>query len=430
MKEADISNTNMNQPNYDPYDPDSKLPAIAKEFATRPDHGQETDRSWQPGDPMMTPAQLAASWEYARKTVEQKTRDDIKAREELLAEAEITKRLRWRKIVGRSVAAVACSSSLYGVAAPGIGIADRMTSAPAAEVVHSAVANREMDEKAMDAYTTVLKIYEDIDQNGFDIVQKRAATERAEHSEEYISPEAIDTTREQIENAAGYEDVEVELGNFLHEFGIQSVNIDHNIRLRHVKSSAQAVLNVFGGLPKSLVKESASVNRLNLVPGSNAREGNVTEGNFKKLTGAAKGEMNIMTDGSQFSLSNQAVEALSGMAGSREYIVAHELAHALQEKNGINLDDKTKVDQTAWLPKDIIMSHLDMPERPTDYGSNTVEPQAEIMAGLLTNDDTGLKPPSHSRHFASVLGKKQINELVTLEQWHPGIALQLIAARK
>ena len=126
------------------------------------------------------------------------------------------------------------------------------------------------------------------------------------------------------------------------------------------------------------------------------------------------------------------MDRVVGMSGGYEHVVAHELVHAMQDRNGIDIDirPEDKLKNASWTVGDFVSSHIDRPILPSSYAkTHSVEEQAEIMAGLLTNDSNGLKPPSHSRHFASDLGAKHINELVTLEKWHPGVALQLVAAR-
>lgn len=441
----------MNRRNQDPHDPDNALQGIADEFWSRPDHDDkvravEPDPNWRPGDPMMTPGALAASWEHARKSAEDRQRKEAEDRQKLHEQTIAHDKKRRQTIRRRGLGAIGLTLVAIGIIKPGVGVIDQVQRRPAAEVVQEAVARRAIDDEATKkAYDTVLNIYQSIDKYGMKSVQQQAAAERASNPTDYISEDIINKTEDEIDQAETNERVQHSLAGFMREFNVEVSPIDEKIRLGDSKSSAEAVISVFKGLPKSLVKDSSAVELVSIVQGEGTGDDvpvedgkkdkekeEVTMGDFSAYPGE-KGELRIMADGSQFDIANRMKDKIAGWESSRDHTVAHEAAHAFQNHNGVSLNKKVDdiVVDPPWTARELFGAHADMPVSPSKYAkTHPVEMQAEIMAGLFTDGDMSLKPPSHSRHFASELGKKQINELITLEKWHPGIALQLIAARK
>ena len=428
----------MNRPAQDPHDLHGKLRIVADEFWSRPDHDDknqnvEADPNWRPGDPMMTTGQVKASQQYARKISQEKQRQEELRRLELHEEIRRHDR-EWRSKFGRmALGAVALAMSVVGVVKPGIGLIDRVQERPAIQIVQEAIEHREMDEATKNAYGRILEIYQMVDNDGMKRVRERAAEERAKNANDYAAEESLSFVQEAIEDAESLELVQGVLDDFTRGFGVTIDSIDTDVKLDDAKGVAHATVTVFGGLPKSLIKNSTSLKEMRIVKGSKdeSEDHPKAEGEYATHTDGVK-RVYINVDGDAFGLMHQVMDRVVGMSGGYEHVVAHELVHAMQDRNGIDIDirPEDKLKNASWTVGDFVSSHIDRPILPSSYAkTHSIEEQAEIMAGLLTNDSNGLKPPSHSRHFASDLGAKHINELVTLEKWHPGVALQLVAAR-
>lgn len=167
-----------------------------------------------------------------------------------------------------ALGAVALAMSVVGVVKPGIGLIDRVQERPAIQIVQEAIEHREMDEATKNAYGRILEIYQMVDNDGMKRVRERAAEERAKNANDYAAEESLSFVQEAIEDAESLELVQGVLDDFTREFGVTIDSIDTDVKLDDAKGVAHATVTVFGGLPKSLIKNSTSLKEMRIVKGS------------------------------------------------------------------------------------------------------------------------------------------------------------------
>ena len=110
------------------------------------------------------------------------------------------------------------------------------------------------------------------------------------------------------------------------------------------------------------------------------------------------------------------VNGVLAQPDSYEHIVAHELAHAWQNKQGVNKDHYPTdiADGPGPIISDIARNAIGRPDMPSGYAREKggKEYGAEVIAGLLTNDVTSLPSPDHWRAFGSYLTQQHLDCLL------------------
>ena len=151
------------------------------------------------------------------------------------------------------------------------------------------------------------------------------------------------------------------LDDFTREFGVRIDSIDAKVTLDDAKEIAHATVTVFGGLPKSFIKNSTSLKEMRIAEGSKDKSENHPKAEGEYATDAdGVSHVYINADGDAFGLMHQVMDRVVGMSGGYKHTVAHEVAHALQDHNGIDIDIKPedKLKNPSWTVGEFVSTHI------------------------------------------------------------------------
>lgn len=332
--------------------------------------------------------------------------------------------MRYRRIK-RLMAITAVAAAGFGVATPG-GLIDRIgaSQTKAAEVVSQV----QVDPRYEAAKQNVQAIYQLIDDKGPEAARERAARYRESRPDLFVSDEEVQLFEQEIDEADGHADLETIGTNFLQEYGVKEVEISEEAPMSDSRDILYALSHVIAPLPKDFVKDQTVFNRFRILPSSLAAQDAEED---RGGTMSNDGTMTLYA----FSLESKAVKLAAGALAqpiSYGHSVAHELAHAWQNKQGIASNHyPTDIDSGAGsIMMDIARNMIDRSDMPSSYArQGGKEYGAELIAGLLSDNVTSLSNPSHWRGFGSALTTEQLKQLIEVEATYPGISLHLVAAR-
>lgn len=427
---AEIINTNMN--NQDPHDPSDRLGATSREFQDRPEHG------WQPGDPILTHADMEASMAYAGAVSRAERAKDAVALEARLRKSEAEHRREKKKmrriLAGAVLGTIACVHSFV----PGDGLIDRIgaSHSSTADTVDDALAEYENDSEFVDAAWRVEAVYEQLDAEGIDSVVQTAMDYREKHSNDFVQPDSLTAYRETIESAGTKEAVAAAMLAFMQEYGIKDVEIEDGNQMEELRRVASDFADIFGPLPLSFVKK-AKFTRIALVDelkndAGKSRAGIMDSAGLMRIDVQDRNTLERARDDMTY----------TGLGVDRGYgsTIAHEFMHAIEfarDRDGVQTfqfglpadqygDKKSEASHFGKNVKDV----FSVSEVPSLYSlHDSGEFHAEIMASLLYDAYNDLPSPREWRRFNSELNEHQLRALTELEAMHPGIAPLIIADR-
>lgn len=408
---------------FDPHDPKGKLQLISEEFVARPDHN-EPPTSWRPGDSLLGDEAMKMSMEYY---VWKVSRDAEQEREQhridLISYKELHRVRRWQRIK-RGMATLALVVTGYGVAAPG-GVIDRVASinTKTAEVATSV----NVQQQYTPAKQRIVEAYSEIDAHGTDQLVKRAKDFRASHPDEFSSSSQIQKAHDRIGEVDTADELRASAEAFLTKYGVETVIISDSVSLDDTRDILHAITDVLGPLPTKFVLNQTVFNTLRIESSDDSNSDDGDRGG----TMSSNGEMILYA----LPLSGQALQPVSAIFGqpmSYQHIVAHELIHAWQTKQGYDNSHYPSVDTSSLntVVMDMSRHAIGKPEVPSDYSRNGgMEYGAEVLAGVLASDTSSLPSPVEWRKFNSRLTGAQLAQLAELDTSYPGIARLLIADR-
>ncbi len=323
---------------FDPHDPKGKLQLISEEFVARPDHN-EPPTSWRPGDSLLGDEAMKMSMEYyAWKVSRDAEQEREQHRIDLISYKELHRVRRWQRIK-RGMATLALVVTGYGVAAPG-GVIDRVASinTKTAEVATSV----NVQQQYTPAKQRIVEAYSEIDAHGTDQLVKRAKDFRASHPDEFSSSSQIQKAHDRIGEVDTADELRASAEAFLTKYGVETVIISDSVSLDDTRDILHAITDVLGPLPTKFVLNQTVFNTLRIESSDDSNSDDGDRGG----TMSSNGEMILYA----LPLSGQALQPVSAIFGqpmSYQHIVAHELIHAWQTKQGYDNSHYPSVDTTS-----------------------------------------------------------------------------------
>ncbi len=285
----------------------------------------------------------------------------------------------------------------------------------------------------------LVDIFSDLDTNGPEGLLEEVDTYKADHAEKFTSTETTDDTKEQIDNQDSNSDVMATLNNFMKtEYGINaSFGVDtmgeevrFDDRTEVVKDIAKAYVDVFGALPKDFV----SLANLETIKISNQLPSGDEEWDTRGRYSPDLNRIQLFVHSPAFNAVLNGAEKIP-YVGSMSYqsVVAHELGHALDEKLVLPVTN-TEVEaggmETTEFLEHTARTLVYKSELPsTNAAEDGQEHTAEVLAGILAKESSGLADTNEWRRFGSESNKNMIRMLGQLEEAYPGISKILIANR-
>lgn len=290
------------------------------------------------------------------------------------------------------------------------------------------------------ARTSLIELFDRIDNEGSGAAQEVAEKYRAEHEEDFIGAAESVAVQESIENATTNEQVVESLDEFMESYGIRAGFLSDSLDVAEpygadvdaTKKLASAYVHVFSPLPKSFV-ELAGLEKVTL---STESATDASMGIEAGVYSPSTNEINIKIVSDKMRLAVAVEGSLTGTDMSYESAIAHELGHALSEKTRAMsslqetevMGDSIGTAVFSQMARNSLL--VNRPEVPSAYSrTDSGEYTAELMSGLLSDRKDGLAPPEAWRQFSSESNKSMLEMLYKLEKLRPGIAAVLVSNR-